>query len=286
MNYWLINDGVTDISVNAEGTEVILRGKRLPRMKLRDELILIDGDRTFSHRARIVEAVPVADLSFSESSAIRLSVDRWLPLRSKATWDLLKYSLTFVREPDRQYLYRRRGFRFLPKHDAQTIIEGEPFVARTAYYTLSRAIPDSMRTEFEGSMRLVRESLTWQRTYSTMYEELLGFLRRRILSVGEMLVEIGEVLERLDLRTTNGVKVSHALVDDENEKRSLRTRYDVLATQIEAFLILRESLQSDDGAIDVKGDITNAVLSELDDSERRTYEQRFESVFRRELERI
>jgi hypothetical protein len=285
MRYWLVRTNAQEVKIDRGAGTLLVAGKRLPKVEMGDQLILADTAKSeFTATTTVTQIAPAPELSFSENRAFVASTESWRAFKDPPSFDLLRYSLSFVRRPDSKSATIGRGIRSLTEDDALTILEGEPFVARTAYFELASALPEELRRDFE------REVATTVHTYADKFRLLQLFIRTRILSVGETLIALEAAIQRLAVRTKDRQRPNHVFgADDTPSAHSFkRARYDSVFAQASAFrellksLVDRESIEQ--GLADLReADVFNELVSELSEPNRRPSEERFERVFGSEL---
>jgi hypothetical protein len=115
-------------------------------------------------------------------------------------------------------------------------------------------------------------------TFRERLERLYAFIDQRVLAVDRLLRELAEVTAELDL---DGAPIEHWFVSEPDPAEGLAARPDGLAVQLQRFEELRAALtgDADDQIANGGRDFIDETLRQLDLSERRPIEARFERLF-------
>ena len=209
----------------------------------------------------------------------KIELDAAAALPEGLDLDALWYSLTVVRNTRKPHVHFRRGYRLLPLEDFETIKGGEPFIARSGYFELLNALPQSLRAAFESEQILAAGEGRERVSFRERLERIYVFIDQRVLAVGRLLHELADVIATVHL---DGGPIEHVFASDaEPTKGGFTSRPDDLAFQLRRFARLREVLTAEvsDQSVNEQRDLIGDTLRQLDSSERRSSEARFERLF-------
>lgn len=284
MRIWLIRTEAPSVDVNEKSSRVLIRSRNRPSIKEGDELMLVKwlgGDAAFTHTTKVRTTEQLKSATTDELGVTEILVEEWSPLRRTVELALLRYSLRFIWNVEKPYLHFRRGYRILPDQDFDTIVAGEPFIARTMYFELLNALPVPMRRTYEAEQLLgvpeVKSEFIFAERATVLYE----FINKRVLLAGNLLMALDEIIKSAELVTEDGSQILHALYDDDVEDGPNARRPDNIATQAESFRMLRgeldQALDADSGTLGE--DAIWQILGEMRQPHRFTLERRFEVLF-------
>lgn len=225
MRHWLIRTDAPSIEVDFLRSIVLISSRRQPRIRPHDQLVFI------SNKARMPTASgEVTDLRHN-TSGLDGYVTTIFYRQTRKSDELLElsdlwYSLQAVRNVANPLLHFRRGYRSLTPSDFATLVSGEVFVARTAYFQILAALPGPMQRAFYAS-ELLREHSA-RPSFARKLANLWTFVADRILSAEEAMRDISASLHALNL----SAGFRHAFTSDE------RLEPIFLDTQIQQFDLL------------------------------------------------
>lgn len=193
---WIIREGAPSIKADKNSRTVLVSTARRVSIREGDILVLLNNHYVFTHTAEVVEA---AQKSGTERTPdIRRTTEivhsGWHALDPPVEFELFTSSLTFVTNRERPKLHLRLGYRNLPEVDLQTILEGEPFLAREAYLALLEALPESLKRTYLAE-QLLAQGAANAAPYGQRVIALLHFIDSRVLQMGEMIVAVDEAWE-------------------------------------------------------------------------------------------
>lgn len=279
--FWLVRSGTTAVDLQPDHLAVTIVSRRTPRMSVGDTVLFLEmgGEQMrFTATARIVRIVPFQSESVEEPKLTKVELKSPVSLPEGLNLDTLWYSLTIVRNTSKPDVHFRRGYRLLPQEDFETIKKGDPFLARSGYFELLNALPQSLRAAFEAEQVLLAGQARERVTFRERLERLYAFIDQRVLAVDRLLRELAEVTAELDL---DGAPIEHWFVSEPDPAEGLAARPDGLAVQLQRFEELRAALtgDADDQIANGGRDFIDETLRQLDLSERRPIEARFERLF-------
>jgi hypothetical protein len=251
-------------------------------MVARDGIVFIQAfDRfQFTGTANIAE-VQLMDLSEDETGqkhVCKISVEDVRHLVEPLDVDVMWYSLTIVRNLVKPWLHFRRGYRLLPAVDFETIVKGQPFVARSGYYELLNALPPSLKAAYQAEEILSANGGRLHSSFRRSLERLHAYVDERVVAVGRLLASIGELAAALQL---GDGAVEHTFVSSPDEGGRLAGRADELGAQLRRFAKLQQALGIDPLGRDgiEQPDAVVKAVHELDAPELQRAELRFERIF-------
>jgi len=229
MKLWLVRADAPSVTVNSDKS-ITIRSKRTPRIKEGDKAVLLTKQE-FAQWATVKDVEPLDevtldlrpspefDVPLEEPSKpgvkhFKVEVDTWVTIEGSLLADLL-FSLTFIKNVHKPSLYLRRGYRSLHESDFTTIVQGDVFLARTAYFELLTALPSDTQLAFQVSQLL---SGTSDAPFVDQLQQLQLFIDEQVLSIGRALVDLTERIERFDLRDEGGKRVKHFFSDETAEE--------------------------------------------------------------------
>jgi hypothetical protein len=278
MANWLVRTDAPSISFNGKFEEFVVTSRRKPRIRAGDTILFLKSASgvLFENFAKVTHVRQAEKTDDDGNGATSFLVSRYESAIPDIDIDSLKFSLTFVRNFSNPSLHFRRGYRSVSAQDLKTIINGEAFLARTAYYELLGSLPSTLRASFEADEIIgaaQKGGLSFE--FRSRLKRLNEFIEVRILSVGKRLGEINQSLNFLNLNDD----FDHCFVADDAD---VRTRANFLSVQIDRFRHLNEALNTELIANDElkKNNVIQQLLQELDRQERRISESRFEREFR------
>lgn len=241
MKFWLIRTDAPSVRVVAQNL-VYIRSKRMPRIKPGDTAVLFD--RLHFSRWGLVETFDAAedevlalrappgfpevgdsetDLEQPEPRWFLLTVSGWEKIED-ANVDDLRFSLTFIKNMQTPRLNLRRSYRSLREHDFKTMVQGDVFLARTAYFELLTALPRETQIEFEISQLMRGGKPIYFGDFEELLRALERFIDQRVLSVGRSLGDLVDRIEAMELGSDLGNKLEHCFSDEASAGESRTAR--------------------------------------------------------------
>jgi len=276
MAKWIVRDQTTSVQTGPERDSVIFRLRRSLSVKPEDSFILLSSEmteRTFTHEALVTGVEQVKEEE--EVRVFRVTIDKWKTLERQLPLDDFYYSLTIVRNLKKPYLHFRQGYRRIPEGDYQSIVHGEPFLARTLFLELLLALPDMLRRQFtiEGDLFLDLEGEN--SLFLNRLTRLLAFVNERVLTVGSQLLEIRATWEAISSSGANEGGVEPYFDDEEASHGAVNIlRQAQLFQQLQTELALPEEEQIARGV-----NLFGLALQEINEPDRNAIETRFEDLF-------
>jgi hypothetical protein len=229
----------------------------------------------------VIRAAKLPARDPAEATVTQVDVEAWEQLTEPSSLNELRYSLTFVRNMNQPWHHFRRGIRQLPSHDFATIVSGEIFVARTGYFELLRAIPDSMQQEFTIERLRQSNAPHDNPTYAQRFNALRDFIARRIESVGYLLAQLAVTADRLVVQAGDTLRVRHAFVHEGAEGQKISDSIDYADVQLGFFQryfrsLKEQSLTEPNGLF---ANILNETENELASRDYLQREREFEWLF-------
>lgn len=286
MNYWLIRTDAPSVASGREGTSFTLKTRRKPRISVSDFVIFLENspEPEFKRYGQVSEVESHHERTFepnqTELQFTKVSVKEIHAFPEDLELDDMRYSLTFVRNTSLPSVHFRRGYRRISEEDFETLKSGKPFVARTGYFELLKALPLELQSEFRAELMLDYQ-LRDKHSYTLLFEKLTTFVAHRVLSVGNLLAELQQIVEELDVRNENGFRVRHVFAEDDESFPGIRSRSDELAEQNRRFSDLRNDTSQEDWNSNTNP--FHQILEGLEDDSLRRSEQRFVSIFKGEI---
>jgi hypothetical protein len=244
MRCWLVRWNAPSISTSGDSPGFVITSRRQPSIKDGDTIV------TFTYMGRDAEfkdSGKVVGVSHSDAKdedgyfRTRVSVSEWSPLKEAVDLKSVLYSLTFVHNLEKPYLHFYRGYRSLPTEDFETIISGEVFVSRTAYYTLLEALPHSLQIAFQIQQLLEPPLRRTNTRFDEQLRRLEQFIADRVISIGNQIIELNRTIEQCEFHARNGSKLKHCIVDETQLSRAVPTRPDDIARQANLFEVLQDT---------------------------------------------
>jgi hypothetical protein len=263
MSFWLMRQDAPSISIAREPPSLAIRSRRRPTIQEGDTIVTFSnagGEAKFLDSATVTTVETQSPVDADRNRVTLVSVDAWRPLKEAVDLKNLLFSLTFVRNFAKPMLHFRRGYRTLPANDYETIMSGEVFVSRTLYYTLLHALPDTMRTAFQIERLLVPVVTRAGARFDELLRRLEEFIADRILSVGDVTIQLSRAIEECELVDANGKSLEHEFRDDPGKAGNIPVQPDNIAEQADRFESLREILGQNATGAD-GGGFARSILS-------------------------
>ena len=310
MKFWLVRADAPSVRVR-DKQEIAIRSSRTPKIRAGD-VVVVFNKTAFVKYAKVegAEIVPEDALAFrgvpdfedlqqpvadepSEKRWFRFLTSEWSLIQDSRVEDL-QFSLTFIRNVYRPWLYLRRGYRSLREPDFETIVGADVFLSRTAFFELLVALPADTRLEFE--ILQLRAHSPGQ-SFESQLRQLQAFIEQRVLSVGRTLLGLQYSLSELDARDQNGERVRHVfsgevVPDDASEpaeslQHALALRQpdvveDDIAQQAELFRPLLHPVDRTDDVPVVFDDLLRDLLEAVAAPTQRAVEARLQRAFEAE----
>jgi hypothetical protein len=241
MTDWLVREHARGVMIDASQNSVTISAKSQPRFRANDRMLLASGygdDLTFNNLGKIASVDVLEQRGLDDGVAIKATIEKWVQLPEETTLGLMQFSLTFVKNLERPHVHFRRAYRKLPESDTQTLVDGEPFVMRTAYYNLLYSLSSETKRTFVRELEDTSESVRDRRLLDDRIRLLLGFIERRILSVGRTLQQLDSAVAQFpELVDVFGNQVTHEFFpgDTKGQIRFGSTRGDALHEQADSF---------------------------------------------------
>ena len=235
----------------------------------------------FRGTAKVSQVIASDVLPEEEKRITKVLLDRTADLPEGLDLTVMQYSLTLVRNTRSPHVHFRRGYRLLPKVDFETLKGAEAFVARTGYFELINALPQTLQASFAAEEILSASSDPRRTAYRVRLDRLYSFLDQRVFAVGRLLEAVDAAVRNLGLTNAEGVALEHLFVDEVQTAYGGTLPADNLAAQVRRFAGLNKEFASpltDEQPLTEK-DVVLQILEELDRPERRTVEARFERLF-------
>jgi len=278
--YWLVRSGTKTVELQPDHKALTIVSRQTPRMSIGDTVLFLEGweEKRFTATAGIARIVEIEGAGAEEMKLTKVELVDEVVLPEALDLDSMWYSLTIVRNTTRPHLHFRRGYRLLPQEDFYTIKKGEPFVARSGYFELLNALPQSLRVSFESEQILRAGEMRKRAGFRERLERLYAFIDQRVLAVGRLLHELAQEITKVDL---GDAPIDHRFVSEPDPIQGFAARPDELESQLRRFAGLWEILAKrlDDQALPGKRDLIGDTLRQLDVPERRQTEARFERLF-------
>lgn len=242
---WLIREGARSVSIDRQTRRITLTTRGRTGFGPGDRVLIMAGplkEATFREWAAIADvSVPTPDENGLITTVLYLDEIVGIPEPNEAR--LFLYSLTFVRNLERPDRHFYRPYRLVPSEDFASIVEGELFVSRTAYYEFLKALPEDLQiaVQFEESIWFL-ENIEY-RSFAARLRRLREFLETRLLSVGRVLSQMGRTLGELDLQDRFERRVGHQVAPPETETIASIARSDDLIAQAQRFAALEEGMR-------------------------------------------
>lgn len=219
MTEWLVRKNASGVRVNPKENSITILSKSRPRFRRKDGVILAEGsgkNLIFSETSTIVAVEYPETAPLGEARETKIALDEWKPLKQDTTLDLLQFSLKCVWNFDRPDLHFRRAYRKLPAPDIRTIAAGEPFILRTAYYSLLKSLPPRIQELFERELKDSTDRPHARVSLEDRFRKLFRFIDDRILSVGKLLKHLHVLISEYDsLRQVDGVNLIHQFATEQ-----------------------------------------------------------------------
>jgi hypothetical protein len=283
MSHWLIRANAPSVSVDLPKNSCVIESRRRPRIAAHDVLVLLkrtSAGATFSSSAEVTHVATTDSGEVGGLRQTKIETGDWISLPDDSTVEVLRFSLTIVHNLRNPQHHFRGGYRRLPREDFDTIRSGEAFVARTTYFELLGALPEDLRNQFRAGELLSSSFELGQPTFEARLHRLCEFLSMRVLSVGKLLEQLSDVLERAELRDERGRSYAHQFFDDDG----LTGRGDDIEKQAAVFRDLADALGEQEIAHEegqpVRRDTLSTVLTEIQTKDRLPRESLFELLFR------
>lgn len=285
MRYWLVRDGTVSVEIAPDRRALTILSRGIPRMAIGDVVVFLEGDdpQGFRATATIARVLPIEGRDPEERRTTKVELEPAVELPEHLGLEIMRYSLTIVRNTKSPAVHFRRGYRLLPQADVETLKAGETFVARAGYFELLNALPPELRAAFEAQQVLARVGESKPATFEENLKRIYTFLDQRVFSVGRLLEAIDHVARDLALADSNGNALEHQFESDDEPVTGVANRTDELSAQVQRFSGLRQELFRSflEGSVVVERDTILRVLDEIQIQERRSIEARFERVFAR-----
>jgi hypothetical protein len=289
LKYWLIRSDAPSVTVNHSASKLTIESRRAPAIRRGDQFVLLTAYETSVPIVGVVKDVQRSEpLGGAKPISTELSFEKAAVQReSSADLASLAYSLRLVKNLERPLLHFRRGYRTLSVADFDTLLKGEVFVSRTAYYQLLNALPHHTRrtylTEQESQMARSTDS-----SFNGRLESLWEFVTERVLMAGVLLKMIDRDLSTLGLNQS----YRHVFIDEGIGRK------DFLDIQLASFVQLEKSLKTElrpqlgfsnsvqqatpdqRSSLEPLQDVVKSALGEVSSDELGPTQRRFESIFR------
>ncbi len=281
---WLVRTGTSTVEVNPQSTRLIVGASRGADVSFGDRLVLLEvsaSSQKFTHHTRVIGASKLPARESTEAAIAQVDVESWEQLSEPLSLEDLRYSLTFLTNREQPWLHLRRGIRHLPSHDFETILSAEIFVARTGYFGLLGAIPDSMQREFAIERLQQIKGMHHNPTYAQRFNELRGFIARRIEAVGYQLAQLARTADQLAMKAEDDFRVKHAYVREGADERQESRSIDYLDLQLRSFQRYFRSLK-EQSLVEPNGffaNIFDEIEKELASRDHLPREREFEWLF-------
>lgn len=286
MNFWLVRADAPSVTVDSK-VGMIIRSRTAPRLKVGDQIVLANNGKFTKHG--IVQKVDSSDgrtsalQPFSYGGRIKLAVEKWESIADSKIADL-RFSLTFIKDVNRPERHLRRNYRSVKASDFRTIVHGEVFLARTAYFELLTSLPGDTRLKFEIlQMRTHRTN----DPFLNRLEALETFIEQRVLSVGRLLVNLMEKINILQVESEDGQPMKHYFSSASIQKNTAATPRrsrqipgsdDDIAAQLALFQPLLKQVQSNH-SVSTFQEIIKETKVALADAQQQTIDTRIQRAF-------
>jgi hypothetical protein len=171
--------------------------------------------------------------------------------------------------------FPKRGYRRLPEADVDAIKAAEPFLARTTYFVLLNALPDGLQRQFLAGLMLDDNFDEDEASFDERARRLVAFIEEHVLAAGDLIQGIESKVNELELRAPDGSETDHEFVEDESNEAPQDIR-----KQAEAFRRLDAVLAATPEMMEQDENLLHTILSEMESTDRRNSERRFERIFR------
>jgi hypothetical protein len=248
MRYWLLRQNAPSITMSEGSPGFVISSRRQPSIEKGDKIVAFTntgGIATFLHYADVVAVNRADSEDLDGHRETRVSVNEWTPLKDPVELKLIVYSLTLVHNLEKPALHFRRGYRSLPTVDFETIIKGEVFVNRTAYYVLLEALPNSLQLAFRAA-QLVERPLRPNISFAERLRRLEHFIAERVLSIGHLLSTLNTTINQCELRDESGAIPRHCICEESEVASPYGPGLDDIAIQSSLFEALRGTLREYD----------------------------------------
>jgi hypothetical protein len=248
MRYWLLRRNAPSIAMTEGSPGFVISSRRPPSIQKGDKIASftnIDGIATFLDYAEIL-AVDRSEAQDRDGYRdTRVSVNEWTPLKDPIALKSIVYSLTLVHNLEKPALHFRRGYRTLPAVDFETIVSGEVFVSRSAYYVLLDALPYSLQLAFRAE-QLLETPLRSNTSSAERLRRLGNFIANRVLLIGDLLSALNTTINQCELRNEGGSTPRHCIYEESEVSSSYVPGLDDIAKESALFGALRGTLQEYD----------------------------------------
>ncbi len=281
MRYWLLQDRAPSVDVAARSRQVIMRSRRAARIAVGDELVLLtrlSWPHAFTHTAKVrhVEHKQIEKQDEGGFVLTTVSIEEWKPIDGSPELDTMAFSLTFVQNLERPLLHFRKGYRTLPEVDFETILRGQPFLSRTAYFELLNAVPQEIRLTFQ-SMEFLRPSQARRNDrYAERLARLWHYIVEQVVIVGDSLIELDALIHQTEIFQSDNHQIEHRIT----EEGGLRT--DSIEVQAGAFRAFKAQMRRHESESPDAGGSSQDLVGEIlmaARTDHAAYEERFERIF-------
>jgi hypothetical protein len=279
MANWILREGAPSLEVRPDRKIVLIKSKRRSSIRPGDCIILMSPKWTFTHQSEVLRAPEKPEHELSEleqTPGWSFEVAEWTRFPSPVEFDLFSASLLFVRNWKQPHLHLRPAYRSLSDPDLQTLVNGEPFLARETYLSLMEALPETLRQSFIAEHALPLNNEYRERPFFDLANLAIDFIEQRVVSVGTMVVETDDLWREIAMQAYAPGDLEAYFADEDNQ-RGNSTAEDSVRTQAALFRNVLGELNGKNGET---GALFPSVREALTSNSRLQLERRFEFLFR------